>query len=397
MMVGYAPDAFGHIAHLPAILRGFGIDSVLIWRGVGDEATTSEFRWAAPDGSEVLAVHFPHGYGMLPALPEDRETLRGGAPEHARACSSRSRRRATCWCRTARTTCRRTPVFRASSGPANEVLDDAEVVHGSYPMYVENVRRELGETAIDSLPRLGGRVPVEPALERAAGGALVADVAEAALPGVRGLAGAVCGAAGCWRRVISSQQSVIREESGPPQSEESTRGLLRQAWKLLLQNGPHDSVTGCSVDAVYDDVGARFDRCQQIAESLIYDAQRYIAERAARPGEQTVVVFNSENGPRTDFCTIRLPVEEGKWPAKLVAEDGSGVAPPGDRAGRALATGRARAGDVRLRGAGGAGVWLSGDAGGVRGARRRGRNRALRTPTSPEIENDLLPRRRPIL
>ena len=34
----------------------------------------------------------------------------------------------------------------------------------------------------------------------------------------------------------------------------SDKGLLRQAWKLLLQNGPHDSVTGCSVDAVYDDV-----------------------------------------------------------------------------------------------------------------------------------------------
>jgi alpha-mannosidase len=43
MMVGYSPDAFGHITHLPAILRGFGIDSVLIWRGVGPEATTSEF------------------------------------------------------------------------------------------------------------------------------------------------------------------------------------------------------------------------------------------------------------------------------------------------------------------------------------------------------------------
>src|SRR3972149_6203151 len=37
MMVGYSPDAFGHIAHLPAILRGFGIDSGLIWRGVGPE------------------------------------------------------------------------------------------------------------------------------------------------------------------------------------------------------------------------------------------------------------------------------------------------------------------------------------------------------------------------
>src|SRR3989304_4257881 len=42
MMVGYSPDAFGHIAHLPAILNGFGLDSVLIWRGIGREVTTSE-------------------------------------------------------------------------------------------------------------------------------------------------------------------------------------------------------------------------------------------------------------------------------------------------------------------------------------------------------------------
>src|SRR4030065_660282 len=77
MMVGYSPDAFGHIAHLPAVLRGFGIDSVLIWRGVGPEATTSEFRWAAADGSEVLAIHFPYGYGILPVMPEDRDLLAG--------------------------------------------------------------------------------------------------------------------------------------------------------------------------------------------------------------------------------------------------------------------------------------------------------------------------------
>ena len=82
-------------------------------------------------------------------------------------------------------------------------------------------------------------------------------------------------------------------------------------------------MTGCSVDAVYEDVGARFNRCEQIAESVIYDSLRYIADRAARPGEQSVVVFNPENGPRTDFCTVRLPVEDGKWPAKLVAEDGT--------------------------------------------------------------------------
>jgi len=34
---------------------------------------------------------------------------------------------------------------------------------------------------------------------------------------------------------------------------------------------------------------------------------------------ESVVVFNYENGPRTDFSTVRLPVQDGKWPAKLVA------------------------------------------------------------------------------
>lgn len=75
-----------------------------------------------------------------------------------------------------------------------------------------------------------------------------------------------------------------------------------------------------------EDVGARFNRCQQIAESVIYDSHRYIADRAARPGEDSVVLFNPENGPRTDFCTVRLPVEDGKWPAKLVAEGGTEAA-----------------------------------------------------------------------
>ena len=66
----------------------------------------------------------------------------------------------------------------------------------------------------------------------------------------------------------------------------------------------------------------RFERCQQIAGEVLYDAQRYIAGQAAPPGSRAVVVFNSESGPRTDFCTVRLPLEEGRLPAKLVDAEG---------------------------------------------------------------------------
>ncbi len=44
MNVGYIPDSFGHIAMMPAILKGFDIDTALVYRGFGGESgqTTSE-------------------------------------------------------------------------------------------------------------------------------------------------------------------------------------------------------------------------------------------------------------------------------------------------------------------------------------------------------------------
>jgi alpha-mannosidase len=65
MTVGYIPDSFGHIAMMPAILRGFGIGTALVYRGFGGEPgeQTSEYWWKAPDGTRALLIHlFRHGY-----------------------------------------------------------------------------------------------------------------------------------------------------------------------------------------------------------------------------------------------------------------------------------------------------------------------------------------------
>jgi alpha-mannosidase len=317
MMVGYAPDAFGHIAHLPAILRGFGIDSVLIWRGVGAEATTSEFRWAAPDGSEVLAVHFPYGYGMLPALPEDPEILRSALGNIRGLLEPLATTRYVL----VPNGTDHLPAHTGLSGVikrANDIMHDAEMVHVDYPSFVENVRRELGDDGYAKLPRLEGEFRSSQRSNVLAGVLSTRMWLKQRYQQCEDLLTRYAEPLSAWRALLEQGTGNKKQRS-----DGATRGLLRHAWKLLLQNGPHDSVTGCSVDAVYTDVGARFDRCEQIAESVIYDSLRYIADRAAKPGEQSVVVFNPENGPRTDFCTVRLPVEEGKWPVKLVAEDGA--------------------------------------------------------------------------
>src|SRR5215469_18077040 len=77
MPVGYVPDTFGHVAQLPQLLRGFGIDNAVFWRGVGPEIKQDSFRWCSPDGSEVLAIWLRDdlGYSNAAMLPTDALAL----------------------------------------------------------------------------------------------------------------------------------------------------------------------------------------------------------------------------------------------------------------------------------------------------------------------------------
>ena len=68
--IGYVPDGFGHIAQLPQILNGFGIDNAIFWRGLGEEGERlgTEFIWNAPDGSSVTTIWMPSGYHNISNL-----------------------------------------------------------------------------------------------------------------------------------------------------------------------------------------------------------------------------------------------------------------------------------------------------------------------------------------
>src|SRR4029078_7307004 len=46
-------------------------------------------------------------------------------------------------------------------------------------------------------------------------------------------------------------------------------GELRYAWKTLLHNHPHDSICGCSVDAVHAENMTRFARVEQVARAVV--------------------------------------------------------------------------------------------------------------------------------
>jgi mannosylglycerate hydrolase len=70
----YSPDAFGHPATWPAIGAEFGIRHGVLWRGLGGEPGQEGdlFRWRAPDGRVLLLHHLsPDGYEAGAGLPAD--------------------------------------------------------------------------------------------------------------------------------------------------------------------------------------------------------------------------------------------------------------------------------------------------------------------------------------
>src|SRR5258708_38828522 len=78
---------------------------------------------------------------------------------------------------------------------------------------------------------------------------------------------------------------------------------MRLAWKHLLQNHPHDSICGCSIDTVHREMIPRFEQSEQIGQELTKRALDYLTERVdtrGPAGAVPVVVFNPASGPRPD-------------------------------------------------------------------------------------------------
>src|SRR5205823_6075106 len=80
--VAYVADPFGHPAQLPQILRGFGYDTYVFARGMGDEGEDvgAEFQWEGLSGDRVRAAHlvdhYSNGLPLVGPANEDPAGLR---------------------------------------------------------------------------------------------------------------------------------------------------------------------------------------------------------------------------------------------------------------------------------------------------------------------------------
>lgn len=313
---GFLCDMFGHTGQMPQILVQAGVKGALIWRGLNEKEHGGLLNWKAPDGTVIPSYRFgkigycSYAIAVRDSRNPDSRFNPGEAAERLVAFTLEQSRRTP-----------RGPILLFDGGDhleiepltpdliarANERLAESGIVivHSDLDAYLTELeanRQVIGRTVVGEL-RESGRDPV-------------AEDEQWLIPGVLS------------SRIHLKQKNAACEDElclwAEPFSAfaagnggDYPLGYLRAAWKHLLDNHPHDSMCGCSIDQVHADMLYRFDQSLGIASRLTHRAMKTIA-LAASPGTTegkafAVTVFNPAAEPVSEAVDIDIPLPSD-WP-----------------------------------------------------------------------------------
>jgi hypothetical protein len=311
MRLGYVPDQFGHVGQLPQIFSAFGFDAAVLWRGVGDDVDETLFSWESPDGTNLLTVYLPQGYGNASQLPLERELLAERLRDVVASLGNRSRI-PTLLLMNGSDHLEPQPELPAALAGAVPDVEGASYEIGTLPGFVERARGEL----VGEPPRHRGELRSglrAPLLEGCASSR--APQKRADFLNDRLLVS--------YLEPLAAWLQTLGGNSDPE--------ILDLAWRTALQNHPHDSICGCSIDAVHDQMDVRFARVRQIGETHLQRVTADLASRVASPrgggrsGSRIVVWNPGVSGPTPVEGEVEMDVtgRRGRTLA-LHARDGQG-------------------------------------------------------------------------
>lgn len=287
MELGYLPDMFGHIAQMPQLLRGFGFDRAVVWRGVPSSVDAPAFRWRAPDGSEVVAEYLTDGYSNGAVLPGDAKELVARISDWADQHEPRSGD-PLLWMNGTDHLMPQGALGRLVA-EANDITDEWELRVCSL---ADHVAARLA--AVAAQPEGLEGLPL-----------VVGEMRSGARTNV--LMGVTSNRMDVRQRAARAEVGLERRAEplwalfGP--AEGWPQAFLDEAWRLVVRNCAHDSICACSVDPVVDAVLHRYDEAIDVADGLVGRALKAIGAAAGGTG---AIVVNPVARPRTGVVELLL-------------------------------------------------------------------------------------------
>jgi len=327
----YSPDAFGHPAVLPTLAREFGLKYGVLWRGLGGEPGQEKdfFRWRGPDGREILLWHLPpDGYEIGAALP--------GAG--ARLPDIWTQVRASLVQRAAG---KHVPVFIGADhhAPHPTLARVRDLLADLEPASAFRISR------LDEFFQAADSTPVKPL----AGELRWSYGFTWTLQGVHGTRAPLKrrhGQVELWLERLAEPLVALARLAGA----RDRRPILETAWRTLVRNQFHDTISGCTADSVASVAEQRLDEVAAYAAELTRGALMGLvghdpdAQRERADGfEPALVLWNPVPRSRAgvtiaDVTVFRRDVLVGPPSATRLPREGAGYRPfaLSDSAGRAV-------------------------------------------------------------
>ena len=306
--LGYFPDTFGNMGQTPQMMKQADLDAAAFGRGVKpvgfnnevleDENYTSQYSemwWQGPDGSTILGLLFANWYSNGNEIPAEKVTAltfwnqklaeaeKFASTNHLLMMNGVDHQ----------------PVQKditKAIALANELFPDYEFIHSNFDDYLKQLRQDL--------PAKVGTVQGELTSQETDGWFTLANTASARVYLKQ------------WNTTVERQLENVTEPLAA-MAYELTQNYphdqLDYAWKLLLQNHPHDSICGCSVDEVHREMIPRFEKANEVGKFLAEEALTQLVEAVDTTQfsdtSYPFVVFNTSGYQKSEITKVKVEIE----------------------------------------------------------------------------------------
>ncbi|MGL5020724.1 MAG: glycoside hydrolase family 38 C-terminal domain-containing protein [Mycoplasmatales bacterium] len=263
--VGYYPDTFGVYGQAAQILKQSDINNMFFGRGVSPTgfnnevadsftSTYSELFIKSPDQSKVLGILFANWYSNGNEVPSGKiEAKKWWDIKLADAKKFAQTNQLLFM-----NGCDHQPLQKDLSlaiKVANELYDDVEFRHSSLEEYLKECESCLDHSSLST-------VDGELRSQNTDGHYTLVNTASSRI----------------YQKQKNSEIQNSFEKLAEPLSAmlknacDYPTDMLDFGWKKLMQNHPHDSICGCSVDSVHRSMDARFEDAKEVSNFIIKDA-----------------------------------------------------------------------------------------------------------------------------
>lgn len=306
--VGYFPDAFGNAGQMPQVLKQAGMEAVVFGRGVKPigpnnevtggqyESTYSEMMWESPDGTKLPGILFANWYNNGVEIPVDEAE----AKVYWDKKLADARKFAATHQLLLMNGCDHQPLQKNITEAirvARKLYPDIEFIHSDFKKYVEAMEKEISENF--------STVKGELTSQETDGRWTLANTASSWI----GL-----------KQDNRAGETALERKAEPAAAMAQVFGKtypedqMTYSWKKLMQNHPHDSICGCSVDEVNEEMKTRFAKSRQVADAIYEESVEYLTNKvntAALPGDGEkipFVVWNTSGVAKTQVVEKEIHV-----------------------------------------------------------------------------------------